>query len=225
MGLAYHSPVAISVLIVDDHEVVRRGLVDLLATEPGMDAVGPAASAEEALELLDGNELPDVALLDVRLPGMSGVELCRELKDRSREVRCIMLTSYADDEALVAAVMAGADGYLLKDVGGDELLGHIRRVKAGGSLLDPALVAPVVQRVKEVAHEAEALRELSPQERRVLELLADGMTNRQISEQLFLAEKTVKNYVSNLLAKLGMSRRTEAAVFLTKLRDRGLAGS
>ena len=214
---------AISVLIVDDHEVVRRGLVALLNSEPGMQVLGPASSGEEALELLraEGASFPNVAVLDVRLPGISGVELCREIKALNRATKCIMLTSYTDDEALAMAVMAGADGYLLKDVAGDELLGHIHRVNAGGSLLDPALVAPVIARVKAAAAEAETLEELSAQERKVLDLLAEGMTNRQISEKLFLAEKTVKNYVSNLLAKLGLSRRTEAAVFLTRIRDRG----
>ena len=207
----------IRLLLVDDHEVVRRGLRELLEHEDDLSVVAEAGSVAEATV----DELPeiDVAVLDVRLPDGSGIEICRWLKERSPQVECLMLTSFADDEALFAAIMAGASGYVLKEIRGSELVSAIRTVAIGGSLLDPVLVAQVRDRLKLRAAEEERLARLSPQERRILDLIAEGLTNRQIGEQLFLAEKTVKNYVSNLLAKLGFSRRTEAAVFATRLTE------
>ena len=207
----------INVFLVDDHEVVRRGLKELLESEGDLRVVAQAGSVEEATN----DDLPeiDVAVLDVRLPDGSGVEVCRWLKERSPAPACLMLTSFADDDALFAAIMAGASGYVLKEIKGNELIGAVRSVAAGKSLLDPALVSQVRERIKARAADEARVDRLSPQERKILELIAEGMTNRQIGETLFLAEKTVKNYVSNLLAKLGFSRRTEAAVFATKLHD------
>jgi DNA-binding NarL/FixJ family response regulator len=206
---------AVKVVIADDHEVVRRGLRDLLESEGELEVVAEAGSVAEAC----AESLPafDVAVLDVRLPDGSGVEVCRWIREHRSEVGCLMLTSFADDEAHLAAIMAGASGYVLKEIRGAQLVSAIRTVAAGGSLLDPALVATVRERVRIRAAEEERLERLSPQERRILELLAEGMSNRQIAETMFLAEKTVKNYVSNLLAKLGFSRRTEAAVFASRL--------
>ena len=206
---------SISILLVDDHEIVRRGVKDLLEAEGDIDVVVQASSVEEATR----EEMPhvDVAVLDVRLPDGSGIEVCRWLKERDPSVGCLMLTSFSDDEAHFAAIMAGASGYVLKEIGASELVGAVRTVAAGGSLLDPTLVAQVRRRLKARAMEEERLESLSPQERRILEYVADGLTNRQISDEMFLAEKTVKNYVSNLLAKLGFSRRTEAAVFAARL--------
>jgi two-component system, NarL family, response regulator DevR len=160
---------------------------------------------------------PDVAVLDVRLPDGNGVEVCREVRARDPRIACLMLTSFSDDEALFDAIMAGAAGYLLKDVKGNDLIDAIRRVAAGDSLLDPALTGKVLERLRKGDEEDPRLTSLSDQERRILELIAEGLTNRQIAERMHLAEKTVKNYVSNLLAKLGMQRRTEAAVFYTQL--------
>jgi len=207
--------VSISILLVDDHEIVRRGVKDLLEAEGDIDVVVQASSVEEATR----EEMPhvDVAVLDVRLPDGSGIEVCRWLKERDPSVGCLMLTSFSDDEAHFAAIMAGASGYVLKEIGASELVGAVRTVAAGGSLLDPTLVAQVRRRLKARAMEEERLESLSPQERRILEYVADGLTNRQIADEMFLAEKTVKNYVSNLLAKLGFSRRTEAAVFAARL--------
>ncbi len=206
---------SISILLVDDHEIVRRGVKDLLEAEGDIDVVVQASSVEEATR----EEMPhvDVAVLDVRLPDGSGIEVCRWLKERDPSVGCLMLTSFSDDEAHFAAIMAGASGYVLKEIGASELVGAVRTVAAGGSLLDPTLVAQVRRRLKARAMEEERLESLSPQERRILEYVADGLTNRQIADEMFLAEKTVKNYVSNLLAKLGFSRRTEAAVFAARL--------
>jgi DNA-binding NarL/FixJ family response regulator len=207
----------IRLLLVDDHEVVRRGLRELLESEDDLEVVAEAGSVAEAT-VEDLAEV-DVAILDVRLPDGSGVEVCRWLKERSPKTSSLMLTSFADDEALFAAIMAGASGYVLKEIRGSELVSAIRKVAIGGSLLDPVLVTQVRERIKARAAEEERLARLSPQERKILDLIAEGLTNRQIGEQLFLAEKTVKNYVSNLLAKLGFSRRTEAAVFATKLTE------
>jgi DNA-binding NarL/FixJ family response regulator len=210
----------IELLLVDDHEVVRRGLRDLFEREDDIVVVAEAGSVAEAEEL----ELPSgvVAVLDVRLSDGSGVEVCRMLRERDPSSSCLMLTSFADDEALFAAIMAGAAGYVLKEVRSTELVSSVRTVAAGGSLLDPELVRQVRGRLRQRAAEEERVERLSPQERRILDLIADGKTNRQIAEEMFLAEKTVKNYVSNLLAKLGFSRRTEAAVFAARLeRDQG----
>jgi two-component system response regulator DevR len=211
--------VAIRVFLLDDHEVVRRGVRELLEQEEDLQVVGEASTAEEAIGRIPPTR-PDVAVLDVRLPDGSGVEVCREIRSRHPEVACLMLTSYADDEALFQAIMAGAAGYVLKQVRGADLVDGIRRVAAGQSLLDPVVTARVLDRLRQGPEEDERLRSLSEQEHRILELLADGLTNRQIAERMFLAEKTVKNYMSNVLAKLGMHRRTEAAVYASKVRER-----
>jgi two-component system response regulator DevR len=214
----------IRVFLLDDHEVVRRGLRDLLEAEDDITVVGEAGTAEEALNRVPATQ-PDVAVLDVRLPDGDGVEVCRELRSRYPDLRCLMLTSFADDEALLGAVVAGASGYVLKQVRGTDLVDSIRRVAAGESLLDPAATARVLERFRSEPDDAvDELEALSPQERRILDLISEGLSNRQIAERMFLAEKTVKNYVSNVLAKLGMSRRTEAAVYAARLaerRDRG----
>jgi two-component system response regulator DevR len=208
----------IRVFLLDDHEVVRRGVRELVESDSGgeIEVVGEAGTADEALWRLPV-VLPDVAVLDVRLPDGNGVDVCREIRSRHPEVRCLMLTSFADDDALFAAVMAGASGYVLKQVHGSDLVEDIRRVAAGQSLLDPAITARVLERLRRGPAEETPTPKLTSQERRILELLAEGLTNRQIGERLFLAEKTVKNYVSNLLMKLGMHRRTEAAVYATRL--------
>jgi two-component system, NarL family, response regulator DevR len=207
------------VFLLDDHEVVRTGLRSLIEVEDDVEVVGEAATAEQALVRLP-LAAPDVAVLDVRLPDGSGIEVCRQIRSDHPEIACLMLTSYADDEALLAAVMAGAAGYVLKQVGGTDLIADIRKVGAGGTLLDPKLTERVLDRIRRGPQEDERLKSLTPQERRILDCIAEGRTNRQIGEELFLAEKTVKNYVSNLLAKLGMHRRTEAAVFATRLAER-----
>ena len=205
--------------LLDDHEIVRRGLRELLEAEDDIEVVGEAGTAEEAVGRIPATS-PDVAVLDVRLPDGSGVEVCRDVRSVRPELACIMLTSYADDEALFEAIMAGAAGYVLKQVKGAELVDAIRWVAAGQSLLDPGVTARVLDRLRQGAEEDERLRGLTEQEHKILALLADGMTNRQIAEEMFLAEKTVKNYVSNLLAKMGMSRRTEAAVYAARLAER-----
>jgi hypothetical protein len=206
---------SIDILLVDDHEIVRRGVRDLLEQETDLVVVSEAGTVEEATSA----SLPhiDVAVLDVRLPDGSGIEVCRWLKERDPAVGCLMLTSFSDDEAHVAAIMAGAAGYVLKEIGASELVTAVRTVAKGGTLLDPEIVAHVRRRLKSREAEEERLDRLSPQERRILDLIADGLTNRQIADEMFLAEKTVKNYVSNLLAKLGFSRRTEAGVFVARL--------
>ncbi len=207
----------IRVFLLDDHEIVRRGVRDLLEAEPDIEVVGEAGTAEQALDRVALHR-PDVAVLDVQLPDASGVEVCRELRSAHPEIACVMLTSFNDDEALVQAVVAGASGYVLKQVRGSAIVESIRTVAAGRSLIDDSLVERVTERIRRDAREDERLASLSPQERRVLDLLAQGYTNRRIGEELFLAEKTVKNYVSNLLAKMGMSRRTEAAVYAARLQ-------
>jgi DNA-binding NarL/FixJ family response regulator len=207
------------VFLLDDHEIVRRGLRELLEQEDDFEVVGEAGTAEEALHRVPPTH-PDVALLDVRLPDGDGVEVCREIRSAHPEIRCLMLTSFADDEALFSAIMAGASGYLLKQVKGNDLVDAIRRVGNGESLLDPSMTARVLERIRAGAEPQDELAGLTEQERRVLDLIAEGLTNRQIGERMFLAEKTVKNYVSNLLAKLGMSRRSEAAAFAARLEER-----
>lgn len=181
--------------------------------------MGEAGSAEEALSRIPPTQ-PDVAVLDVRLPDSNGVEVCREIRSRHPEIRCLILTSFSDDEALFQAIMAGASGYLLKQIKGADLVDSVRRVAAGQSLLDPAVTARVLERVRNGSETDERLAQLTGQERKILDLIAKGLTNRQIAEQVHLAEKTVKNYVSNVLTKLGMERRTQAAVFAAGLRDR-----
>jgi two-component system, NarL family, response regulator DevR len=210
---------AIRVFLVDDHEIVRTGLRSLLEGDSDFVVVGEAATAGEATARIPPTR-PDVAILDVRLPDGSGIEVCREIRSGWPEIICLVLTSYADDEALVAAIMAGAAGYVLKQVGAGSLLDDIRRVAAGQSLLDPALTRRVFDRMAEKTAEDPLLAALTPQERRVLDLVAEGRTNRQIAGDLYLAEKTVKNYVSNLLAKLGMERRTQAASYATRVAER-----
>jgi two-component system response regulator DevR len=206
------------VFLLDDHEVVRRGLRELLESEGDLTVVGEAATAEEALRRIPA-VMPDIAVLDVRLPDGDGVTVCREIRSAHPQIACLMLTSFADDDALFSAIMAGAAGYVLKQVRGNDLVDGIRRVARGESLLDPSVTARVLERVR-ARDEPEELSRLTDQERRILELIAEGLTNRQIGERMYLAEKTVKNYVSNLLAKLGMSRRTEAAVFAARLAER-----
>ena len=213
---------ATRVFLLDDHEVVRRGLRELLETEGDLVVVGEAGTAEEALWRVPATS-PQVAVLDVRLPDGNGVEVCREIRSRHPEVYCLMLTSFADDEALFAAIMAGASGYVLKQIKGDDLVDAVRRVARGESLLDPAVTQRVFERLR-TRPEDDELATLTDQERRVLELISEGLTNRQIGERMFLAEKTVKNYVSNVLAKLGMSRRTEAAAFAARLSERKSEG-
>ena len=203
----------ITVFLLDDHEVVRRGLRELLEAA-GMEIVGEASTAAEAIGRIPICR-PNVAVLDVRLPDGDGIEVCREVRSRCPEISCLMLTSFSDDEALMGAIMAGASGYLLKQVRGHDLADAVRRIAGGASLLDPMVTKKVLDRLRQPA--ADPLNILTGQERKILDLIAEGMTNRQIGAQLHLAEKTVKNYVSNLLAKLGLSRRTEAAVFATKL--------
>ncbi|HXW38363.1 MAG TPA: response regulator transcription factor [Acidimicrobiales bacterium] len=210
---------SIRVFLLDDHEVVRRGLTELIDAEDDMTVCGEAATIGEAMERAPETD-PTVAVLDVRLPDGSGVEVCRELRSRIEGLHCLMLTSFADDEALFSAIMAGASGYVLKEVRGGELVRAIRTVASGGTLLDAALTGRVMERLRHQHEESARLERLTNQERKILDLIAEGKTNRQIGEELFLAEKTVKNYVSNLLMKLGFSRRTEAAVFATKLTER-----
>jgi two-component system response regulator DevR len=211
--------VAIGVFLLDDHEVVRKGLRALLEACEDIEVVGEADTVAEALISIPAAE-PNVAILDVRLPDGSGVEVCREVRSNSPDIACVMLTSYADDEALIASIMAGAAGYVLKQVGSLDLLDTIRRAGAGESLLDPALTDRVLERLREGPKTDPRLASLTPQERKILDLIAEGYTNRQIAENMFLAEKTVKNYVSNLLAKLGMERRTQAATFAARLNER-----
>ena len=211
----------IRVFLMDDHEIVRQGIAALLETQPDIQVVGEAGTAAEALVRVPPLR-PDVAVLDVRLPDGDGVSVCRELREQLPDMACLMLTSYADDEALFQSVMAGAAGYVIKEVRGGDLVRAIRTVAAGGSLLDATATSQLMSRLRNASTEAapDPLRELTDQERRVLELIGQGMTNREIGNELFLAEKTVKNYVSSLLAKLGMQRRTQAAVLATELRER-----
>jgi two-component system response regulator DevR len=213
------------VFLLDDHELVRRGVREVLSAEDDFEVVGEAATGEEALQRIAGSRA-DVAVLDVRLgddaTGMNGVEVCRDIRSRYPEIACVMLTSYADDEALFASIMAGAAGYVLKQIRGSELVSGIRRVASGGNLLDPAVTARVLDRLRTPV--ADPLAALSAQERRILGLIAEGMTNRQIGAEMFLAEKTVKNYVSHLLAKLGMQRRAEAAAYAATLAERRRSG-
>jgi len=206
----------VRVFLLDDHEVVRRGVRELLEVEPDFEVVGEAGTAEEAIARIP-SALPDVAVVDMRLPDGNGVEVCREVRSANPSVQCVVLTSFADDEALFDSIMAGAAGYLLKQIKGADLVDAIRRVAAGQSLLDPNVTARVLERLRKGPEEDERLARLTDQERKILDLIAEGLTNRQIGERMFLAEKTVKNYVSNLLSKLGMERRTEAAGFAARL--------
>jgi two-component system response regulator DevR len=208
----------IRVFLVDDHQIVRRGVADFMADEPDLEVVGEASSVDEALTRIPASNA-DVAVLDVRLPDGNGVELCRELRSRMPQLACLMLTSYADDEALFDAIMAGASGFVLKRVLGTDLLNAIRTVGAGGSLLDPRTTTALLNRIRREREQRDPLADLTEQERAVFDLIGEGLTNRQIGEKLFLAEKTVKNYVSHLLAKLKMERRTQAAALAARLNN------
>jgi DNA-binding NarL/FixJ family response regulator len=210
------SDLRIRIYLLDDHEIVRRGLRELLESQPDMVVVGESDSAAEAARRIPALR-PNVAVLDGRLPDGSGIDVCREIRSVDPTIHALILTSFDDDEALFAAIMAGAAGYVLKQIHGTDLIDTVRRVSAGQSLLDPALTARVLQRVREGAPTDPTLAQLTDQERRILACIAEGLTNRQIGERLFLAEKTVKNYVSSLLAKLGLERRTQAAVLATRL--------
>ena len=207
----------IKVFLLDDHEVVRRGIADLLEATSDLTVVGEAATAAEALHRIPAVR-PDVAVLDARLPDGSGIDVCRDIRSQFPDTQCVILTSYDDNDAVFAAVMAGAAGYLLKEIRGTSLVDGIRQVAAGKSLLDPSVAGRLLNRLRAGEPKDERLANLTERERAILDLIADGLTNRQIGERLFLAEKTVKNYVSTLLAKLGMERRTQAAVLGSELR-------
>jgi DNA-binding NarL/FixJ family response regulator len=209
----------IKVFLLDDHEIVRRGVKDLLEAESDITVIGEAGTASSALARIPALR-PDVAVLDVRLPDGDGVTVCRDIRSRMPEVACLMLTSFGDDEALFDAIMAGAAGYVLKQIRGTDLVGAVRTVAAGRSLLDPEAASRVMARMRDQARQTDPLSSLTAQERKILELIGEGLTNRQIGERLFLAEKTVKNYVSALFAKLGMERRTQAAAYAARLFDK-----
>ncbi|HYO38587.1 MAG TPA: response regulator transcription factor [Nocardioidaceae bacterium] len=209
-----HDPIRIYLL--DDHEVVRRGLRDLLESDGDIAVVGESGSAAEATSHIPALR-PDVAVLDARLPDGSGIDVCRDVRSVDPTIAALILTSYDDDEALFSAILAGAAGYVLKQITGHDLVDGVRRVAAGHSLLDPSLVTRVLERVRSGAEEHPELATLTDQERKVLVLIAEGLTNRQIGERMFLAEKTVKNYVSSVLSKLGLERRTQAAVLASRL--------
>jgi DNA-binding NarL/FixJ family response regulator len=206
----------IGVFLLDDHEIVRRGVRELLEAEPDIKVVGEAGTAASALARIPALR-PDVAVLDVRLPDGDGVSVCRDIRSQMPEVACLMLTSFGDDEALFDAIMAGAAGYVLKQIRGNDLVGAVRAVASGESMLDPEAASRVMARMRDQARRADPLSELTAQERRILELIGEGLTNRQIGEQMYLAEKTVKNYVSALFAKLGMERRTQAAAYAARV--------
>jgi two-component system response regulator DevR len=202
----------ITVFLLDDHEIVRRGVRELLDAEPDLTVVGEASTEDEAVRRIQALD-PDVAVLDVRLESGDGISACREIRSRYPRTACLMLTSFSDDEALFQAIMAGAAGYVLKQIRSADLVVAIRRVAAGEQLLDPTLTSKVLARLRGGPEEDALIARLSSQERQVLTLLVEGLTNRQIAERMYLAEKTVKNYVTSLLAKMGMSTRTEAAVY------------
>ncbi|MER5440323.1 response regulator transcription factor [Streptomyces sp. NPDC002790] len=207
----------IRVFLLDDHEVVRRGVHELLSVEDDIEVVGEAGTAADALVRIPATR-PDVAVLDVRLPDGSGVEVCREIRSQDESVKCLMLTSFADDEALFDAIMAGASGYVLKAIRGNELLSAVRDVAAGKSLLDPVATARVLERLRDGGRKSDdKLSGLTDQERKILDLIGEGLTNRVIGERLHLAEKTIKNYVSSLLSKLGMERRSQAAAYVARM--------
>jgi DNA-binding NarL/FixJ family response regulator len=207
------------VLLVDDHEVVRQGLRALLESQDGIEVVGEVGTAEDAMRQV-GFKAPDVVVMDVRLPDGSGVEATRKIRDRWPDVAVLVLSSFADEDALLSSIEAGASGYLLKRVDSDAIIDGVRRVGAGESLLDPALTDKLFSKLRDADRDDELVARLSSQERRILTRLAEGKTNREIAEEMFLAEKTVKNYVSNLLAKMGMGRRSEAAAYAARLSER-----
>jgi two-component system, NarL family, response regulator DevR len=206
----------IKVFLLDDHEIVRRGVKELLEGEPDISVIGEAGTAASALARIPALK-PNVAVLDVRLPDGDGVSVCRDIRSHMPEVACLMLTSFGDDEALFDAIMAGAAGYVLKQIRGTDLVGAVRTIAAGQSLLDPAAAARVMARMRDESLRSDPLAALTRQERKILELIGEGLTNRQIGERMFLAEKTVKNYVSALFAKLGMERRTQAAAYAARI--------
>ena len=205
------------VFLMDDHEIVRQGLKALLEGEPDLIVVGEAATAQEALARVPALK-PDVAVLDVRLPDGDGITVCRELRSQLPDLACLMLTSFGDDEALFSAIMAGAAGYVLKQIRGSDLVGAVRTVGRGGSLLDPQATARLLHRMRTEATRKDPLDVLTDQERKILDLIGEGLTNREIGERMFLAEKTVKNYVSSVLSKLGLVRRTQAAVLIAEMK-------
>lgn len=209
----------IRVFLLDDHELIRRGLTELLESEGDIVVVGESGLAEDAKRKIPALR-PHVAILDGRLPDGSGVDVCREIRSRHPEIAALILTSYDDDDALFSAIMAGASGYVLKQVRSADLLETVRQVAAGRSMLDPAVTAQVLERIRTVPKPNAVLDRLTPHEQRILDLIAEGMTNRQIAQSLHLAEKTVKNYVSSLLAKLGVESRTQAAIFVTRTLNR-----
>ena len=206
------------VFVVDDQEIVRRGVIDLCGAEPDIDIVGEAGTAAQARARISATR-PDVVLLDMRLPDGNGIDVCRDVRSDNPDIRCIILTAYDDDEAINAAVLAGASGYVLKEVRGNSLLENVRTVASGGSLLGPSLSHRVVERIRNEHEGDPRLEALSARENEVLALIAEGLTNRQIGETLALAEKTVKNYVSSLLSKLGLQRRTQAAILRVEARS------
>src|SRR2546421_1951888 len=206
----------IRVFLLDDHEVVRRGLADLLQAEGDIEVVGESGSAVEATHRIPALR-PSVMILDARLPDGNGIDVCRDVRAVDPTIKGLILTSYDDDEALFAAIMAGAAGYVLKQIRGTDLVDGVRRVNAGQSLLDPAVTAQVLERIRTGIEEPKELKALTDQERRILEYIAEGLTNHEIAQRMFLADKTVKNYVSSVLAKLGLERRTHAAVLATRL--------
>jgi DNA-binding NarL/FixJ family response regulator len=205
----------IRVFLLDDHEVVRRGIRELLESEGDIEVVGESGTAQEAIRRIPALR-PDVAILDGRLPDGTGMEVCREVRSVDPSIQALILTSYDDDEALFSAIMAGAAGYILKQVRGNDLVDTVRRVAAGESMLDPSVTARVLERVRSGPPRDIELEALTEQEHKILDLIGEGLTNRQVAERMFLAEKTVKNYVSSLLAKLGLTSRTQAAIFATK---------
>ena len=207
----------IRVFLLDDHEIVRRGIADLIATAPGIEVVGEAGTVAQAMARIPACR-PDVAVLDARLPDGSGIDVCRDVRSQHPETRCLILTSYDDDDALFSAVMAGASGYLLKQIRSASLTEAIRAVAAGQSLLDPSMTSKLLERLRRPPEPDSRLSGLTERERDILDLIAGGLSNREIGDRLFLAEKTVKNYVSSLLAKLNLQRRTQAAVLATEVR-------
>jgi DNA-binding NarL/FixJ family response regulator len=207
----------IRVFLLDDHEVVRRGIADLLTQDGDIEIVGESGSAVEAVHRIPALH-PNVAVLDARLPDGNGIDVCRDVRAVDPTIQGLILTSYEDDEALFSAIMAGAAGYVLKQIRGTDLVDAVRRVGAGQSLLDPAVTARVLERIRSGVEQPNELKSLTDQERRILEYIAQGMTNHEIAQKMFLADKTVKNYVSSVLAKLGLERRTQAAVLATRLR-------
>lgn len=207
----------VRIFLLDDHEVVRNGICELLTAVPGFDVVGEAGTAAQALPRVLASR-PDVAILDARLPDGSGIDVCRDIRSALPSTYCLILTSYDDQDAVLASVLAGASGYVLKEVRTSGLIDAIRQVAMGRSLIDPSVITQVMNRVREGSPTDTRLAALTQREREVLDLIADGLTNRQIGQQMYLAEKTVKNYVSSLLGKLGMERRTQAAVFGAEIR-------